>query len=264
MPKIILSRKGFDSTAGGIPSPVIDNIFLSLPIPEGGSGLFYKDLNYKGIDLLTIIRQLGAKFYSECHMDPNINPSLYGLEDRNGWSPAFGQHDNSLSHLLCKGNEVKEGDVFLFLGRFRHAEVTGKEIWFLKSSGIFHAIFGFMEVGKVINIKTDLSDDQRRKYFNHPHYKNPDFYHKNSTLFIPAEKSVHGFPMTYGTLNYSESLVLSKSDKGLHLPYPFHGKEFTGLKKIGDDGFVNTPGRGQEFIVDSTPEMIDWIKKICL
>ena len=33
--KVILSRKGFDSTNGGILSPIIDNrIMLSLPIPS--------------------------------------------------------------------------------------------------------------------------------------------------------------------------------------------------------------------------------------
>ena len=32
--KIILSRKGFDSSSGGGPSPIVDGRCLSLPIPE--------------------------------------------------------------------------------------------------------------------------------------------------------------------------------------------------------------------------------------
>jgi hypothetical protein len=31
--KLILSRKGFDSAAGGVPSPLIDGRPVSLPIP---------------------------------------------------------------------------------------------------------------------------------------------------------------------------------------------------------------------------------------
>jgi len=40
--KIILSRKGFDSSAGGYPSPLIieENQLVSFPIPEGN------DINY--------------------------------------------------------------------------------------------------------------------------------------------------------------------------------------------------------------------------
>jgi hypothetical protein len=50
--KIILSRKGFDSAAGGYPSPLFieENRLLSLPIPEDNdsnyidTGITYKNL----------------------------------------------------------------------------------------------------------------------------------------------------------------------------------------------------------------------------
>lgn len=46
--KIILCRKGFDSSAGGYPSPLIleQNQLLSLPIPDNKivTGITYKDL----------------------------------------------------------------------------------------------------------------------------------------------------------------------------------------------------------------------------
>lgn len=37
--KVVLSRKGMDSAAGGIPSPILpDGTLLSFPIPDGASG----------------------------------------------------------------------------------------------------------------------------------------------------------------------------------------------------------------------------------
>lgn len=48
--KVVLSRKGMDSRAGGIPSPILpDGTLLSLPIPNEKSGVPYGDLVYKEI-----------------------------------------------------------------------------------------------------------------------------------------------------------------------------------------------------------------------
>ena len=47
MPKIILSRKGFDSGCGGYPSPILpDGTIISLPIPAINENVTpaYKDL----------------------------------------------------------------------------------------------------------------------------------------------------------------------------------------------------------------------------
>jgi hypothetical protein len=261
--RIVLSRKGFDSTTGVIHSPVIDEIFYSLPIPEGGSDLFYKDLKAKGIalDLLTIIRQLGAKQYSECHVDPNLNPKLYGLDTEDGWSPAFGQDEAALSHLL-ETNGIKSGDVFLFFGRFKHAKFNMNRIEYSKSKE-FHAIFGFMEIGEIVNIKMGLTAEMKEKYFNHPHVKHQEYYHNNSTLFIPANKSKHGFAKTVGTFKFSKDLVLTSDDGKLsdwQMPKPFWGKNFTYKLNIDKKGKVKSPGRGQEMVGNANTEMLGWIK----
>ena len=172
--KIIFSRKGFDSSAGAVDSPVINNQFISLPIPEGGSSLFYHQLKLhgSGLDFFSIIRQLGAKQFSECHMDPVLNPSVYGLDEKDGWSPAFGQDDIALIHLLKQN--VKKGDIFLFFGRFKHANISGDSIKYMKDKE-FHAIYGFMEIGEIINIKTQLTAAQKKIYKNHPHVKIPEY-----------------------------------------------------------------------------------------
>ena len=57
--KIILSRKGFDSSNGGIPSPILpDGTLLSLPIPGKFDNLSFDDLNYNGVSFSNILRQL--------------------------------------------------------------------------------------------------------------------------------------------------------------------------------------------------------------
>ena len=50
--KIILSRKGFDTTSGGCPSPILpDGTLLSLPIPDE-EDIKYSDLQYNGLQRL--------------------------------------------------------------------------------------------------------------------------------------------------------------------------------------------------------------------
>ena len=57
--KIILSRKGFDSSNGGIPSPILpDGTLLSLPIPAKLDTISFDDLNYNGVLYSDILKQL--------------------------------------------------------------------------------------------------------------------------------------------------------------------------------------------------------------
>ena len=43
--KVVLSRKGFDSSAGGVASPIMpDGTMLSLPIPDRTSPVSYADI----------------------------------------------------------------------------------------------------------------------------------------------------------------------------------------------------------------------------
>ena len=47
--KVILSRKGFDSSNGGCPSPILsDGTLLSLPIPSADRDT-YDDLSYQSV-----------------------------------------------------------------------------------------------------------------------------------------------------------------------------------------------------------------------
>jgi hypothetical protein len=47
--KIILSRKGFDSAAGGYANPILpDGTLLSLPIPDDTASTHFSDLRNSG------------------------------------------------------------------------------------------------------------------------------------------------------------------------------------------------------------------------
>ena len=60
--KIILSRKGFDSGYGGMPSPILpDGTMLSMPIPSNGDLVKYCNLYHQGLSYRDIICQLKQK-----------------------------------------------------------------------------------------------------------------------------------------------------------------------------------------------------------
>jgi hypothetical protein len=90
--KIILSRKGFDCSFGGVPSPIRDGKMMSVPIPEmNGKGNFfdtgrrYRDL--RNFELPSKCRYGPEKF---CHLDPDIRRELHRKLPV-GWVPVFGQ-----------------------------------------------------------------------------------------------------------------------------------------------------------------------------
>ena len=50
--KLVLSRKGFDSSAGGIPSPILpDGRLISLPIPSREDDFTFADINVPDVDM---------------------------------------------------------------------------------------------------------------------------------------------------------------------------------------------------------------------
>src|SRR5688572_5013123 len=104
--KIILSRKGFDSVAGGVPSPIFpDGTMFSLPIPDygyaDGPRRHYKDVDTPRGNLGTIVHDL-----TEYKIDPSsrvhLDPDLYegSLQPRpEDWRPAFGQASAAEKYL---------------------------------------------------------------------------------------------------------------------------------------------------------------------
>ena len=125
--KIVFSRKGFDSSAGGGPSPIVDGVPVTLPIPAYGtmSNRSYRDL---GLHEHAAVASRGRVCADDlCHHDPMFLP---------GGQAMLGQVGAAQSHL--EGQGVGPGAVFLFFGLFREG-----------SARPHHRIFGCMTVHRL-------------------------------------------------------------------------------------------------------------------
>lgn len=259
--KIILSRKGFDSSAGGMANPILpDGTLLSMPIPDVNSGRRYSDMSYIGKTYLQIIKELNPKFdYEFCHLDPDIRNDCIN-DCPADWRPAFGQRSAALSHL--KKHNVGAGDLFLFFGWFRKTN--------RKSDGLLefdktdkdgrHIIYGFMKVGGVISGTKNIAEH----YPWHPHARDDTpaslFSDDNNAIFIPMDDD-------YGTLLYSDKLILTKcghSRSKWELPDFFKDAEFGSACTPGFiDGYFQKTGQWQELVINNpTQEIIDWAYKM--
>ncbi|ABC30826.1 hypothetical protein HCH_04116 [Hahella chejuensis KCTC 2396] len=74
--RLILSRKGFDSSAGGTPSLIMpDGRMISLPIPAGAKYQKLGMLNIEGVDIGGILEDLtngGINAATTVHIDPDL------------------------------------------------------------------------------------------------------------------------------------------------------------------------------------------------
>ncbi len=143
--RIIFSRKGFDSAAGGGPSPIVDGRPLSLPIPAGiASQTSYGDL---GLGEHAAKASRGQHSADDlCHHDPMF------CDDG---SCVFGQHSAAQTHL--EGQGVTLGDVFLFFGLFTEED----------NGELHHRIFGYLKVEQIIPLVEGIPDELIE--LAHPH-----------------------------------------------------------------------------------------------
>lgn len=147
--KIVLSRKGFDSSAGGGPSPIVDGRALSLPIPDtqGISRTTYEQLDL-GVHVELASRGRVQR-HQRCHHDP-----MFIGEDG---MAALGQCGAAQTHLERQG--VGPGDVFLFFGLFR-----------ADGGAPHHRLFGYLVVEEVIGLDAcDAKTVSRFAQIEHPH-----------------------------------------------------------------------------------------------
>jgi len=116
--KIIFSRKGFDSSYGGVPSVILPSGHLqTIPIPENAqfaTEIFptYNDISARhGITLGKLVGDLSKKVKptDKVHLDPDLD---FGSIRRSvGWKPIFGQSDAAEGHL----QKQKVGNGFCYI-----------------------------------------------------------------------------------------------------------------------------------------------------
>lgn len=264
--KIILSRKGFDSTSGKQPNPIMpDGTLLSMPIPSGNDDKVctYNSLYWNGISYCDIIRSLKPKTTIKpndyCHLDPDIRGDV--CERIVGWKPAFGQIEASLTHL--RNNNVKEGDIFVFFGWFRETEEKDGKFEYVKDAPDLHVIYGYMQIGTIIEQKEDAPQWLEK----HPHYAYNRLWTKGSNaIYLPSD-NLSLVPTMKGcdVLSYRQDRVLTKANMSRgcwDLPDFFKKVPITYHPNPWKDGYFKSAGRGQEFVMDATPEIIEWLKMI--
>ena len=269
--KIILSRKGFDSGYGQMPSPILpDGTLLSMPIPVKNGAITYHDIYHNNKCYYKILHELNPKQAERlikdggyCHVDPDLQ-NRYKCQPAN-WKPAFGQHGTAQNHL--KHHQVDIGDVFLFYGWFRQTKFddTGK-LRFVDSSEEKtldkHIIFGYMEIGEIITEQSRI----RKDFFYHPHAGSG--YTLNNTLYLASKHFLNTTRSGCGILMNAPIRQLTKeghSRSEWNLPECFYNLPITYHK--GTYGWVNnyeyfkSASKGQEFIVESEVEgkLKEWL-----
>jgi hypothetical protein len=165
--KLILSRKGFDSSAGGCPNPVFpDGSFLALPIPDPQSPVRYSQVQHNGESIGRLVSQLtGNPAFSRkgAHLDPDLIADA--RPRKSGWRALLGQHSSAQAHLANHG--IREGDLFLFFALFRQVEKVRGRWRFAEGSRPFHSIWGWLQVSAVIDLGAgDAAPDWAEE---HPH-----------------------------------------------------------------------------------------------
>jgi Nucleotide modification associated domain 3 len=191
--KIILSRKGFDSTSGGVPSPIFeDGTMISLPIPRK-SDVSYGELknpcnNGKFRSLGELVEQLTNYRMSEhcrAHLDPDLNPAM--MQRLPNWRGIFGQNEKAEETL----KNVRPGDLFLFFGLFQIQRVLRNRengrYEHDSSQPEMHVIHGWLMVEEKYRIPEDMERIPTwAKY--HPHITFRDIEKSPNVIYIAAER----------------------------------------------------------------------------
>jgi hypothetical protein len=261
--KIILSRKGFDSSAGGHASPILPTgEMFSLPIPSSLDSIRYEDLVApQGATVKTIIKDLdsGARIAGKgAHADPDL---VGGMRPRHQeWRPSLGQINQASGHL--RNQKVGPGDLFLFYGYFRHSEMRDGRLSFRKNLPEYHAIYAYLEVDEIIWAQD--KDALPNWLADHPHAVESRLAKSTNSIYVARESSerVQNVPGA-GVFRFRDGLVLTKSgltrsrwdldpDIFRHLTITYHRDS-----AWKEDHFKSYP-RAQEYVIHADSRAEDW------
>ena len=280
--RIVLSRKGFDATYGGMPSPILpDGRLVPLPIPSSTDAATMKDLPCASdIDPAGLLVDLSGGIHSgstRVHLDPDLRCSARRTKD---WRPAFGQTGAAQSHLATQ--QVGVGDVFLFFGWFRQVDRYEGRWRFVPRAPHLHVFFGWLEVGDVAPIVRNRSQSLKQYPWlaAHPHAANPSQYtDERNTIYVAAASSSFAPRGAGGGLfeRFAQELCLTAPNATRSvwkLPSWFQPREgITPLTYHADAARWTSQGascvlrsvaKGQEFVLRTTdyPESLKWVRRI--
>ncbi len=289
--KIILSRKGFDSSFGGVASPVFtqNGKFLSLPIPLNspeaerlGYDVSYNDLNLHGHNYGHLVQDLSRnKGKNKLNGEMLVRLGLDLLKDvypkRNtAWRPLFGQLGSAQGHL--RGQGIGRGDIFLFFGWYNWVRQEGGLYSYLKGEKPFHLLWGWFQVEDVIDL--DKPGNKIQEWMSyHPYFYMPGV--KGKALYLGAQDLVidQKIIIENGGVGkfseYREGLQLTKPGSGKCTDWlvpgflynedkkklPTYHQDLGRWKKEGEGYKLTAVSIGQEFVFDSEDHLgaVDWI-----
>lgn len=264
--RLVFSRKGFDSTAGGCASPILpDGTMVSLPIPDARSPIRYGDICVHGHDVGGLVADLSGGSYgrrSRAHLDPDLVASAFPR--KRGWCPLFGQAGGEQTVLARAG--VGPGDVFLFFGWFRRVERARAHWRFVPRAPDLHVLWGWMEVGAVVDVGAGAGAVPTWAAY-HPHVagRAP---RANNTLYVARHAGVFR--------HYDDRLRLTRAGEARSrwsLPAWFEPRGRAPLgyhhapsrwRRAGDRVHLQSVARGQEFVLDARayPESGRWLRDL--
>jgi hypothetical protein len=264
--KIILSRKGFDSSYGGQPSPILpDGTLLTMPIPSKDEVVKYADLYHNEESYYKILTDL--KLNSQitqiptCHLDPDLRLDVTKRQT-NDWKPIFGQANGSQTHL--KNQKVGIGDIFLFFGWFRQTEIVNGKYSYVQGSPNIHLIFGYLQIGEIHSNKIFPSYAK-----HHPHCIENGKIRPNNCIYVAKDelsfdKNLSGA----GILKFKNNLVLTKSGMSKScwdLPDFFKNLDISHHSKNSfKEGYFKSAAIGQEFVISADNNLIEWTKELLI
>jgi hypothetical protein len=283
--KIILSRKGFDSSLGGVASPIFPSGELyTLPIPESfysRQSKRYQEIRAGDHTLGAIVDDLtGGKVKPEvfAHLDPDLD--ALSIPRPANWRPIFGQAGAAEKHLQNQG--VKAGDVFVFYGWFRQVELVSGKFRYVRTAPDLHVIFGWLQVEQRLAI--DSISEIPVWARDHPHCKARIHSHLDSIYISTSHLHLPGTEMhTPGAgvfQRFAPELCLTaphQSRSVWQLPEWFYPRQATSSlsyhsdlsrwKLDRDTVLLRSVGRGQEFVLDcqDSPAAVQWLYQLlCL
>jgi Nucleotide modification associated domain 3 len=261
--RLIISRKGFDSSRGGVPSPILrDGRLIPLPIPANKSAKAsphrFSQLRINGERIGPLVERLThgkVRSQDKAHFDPALEVKI----------PAFGQVGSAQGHLKKQG--VQEGDLFLFFGWFAKDDKSRSESQ--------HTLFGWLQIGKIL--KGDAIK-KRKSIAYHPHthgawddtntvyLATQELYLCNQQVGLPgAGLFPHWTPDLRLTAPEATSRSLWRLPK-CFLPrggppiLSWHQKRERWTDARNGTVRLRTVGRGQEFVIDASkaPGVEEW------
>ena len=268
--RIVFSRKGFDSGAGGCASAIVEGRPISLPIPTNmPSQITYRELADPIGELVKDLSRGRVDLDQKCHLDPDLDWHL--IDRRPGWRGSLGQVGAAQGHLSNQG--IREGDLFLFWGLFR--PVCRSSRWEY-SGPAEHRIYGWLQVGEILSVGSEPEPYLLRYpwLFGHPHMS--DGWNQNNTVYVARRRLSLGSMEVdmpgWGLFARGSRLtgVDSSSPSVWEMPDWLNpnkggvGLTYNPEHRWLQDGRLRSAARGQEFVADVSKrnDASEWLAEL--